>query len=74
MGPPFLIRLGVVLAVFLCAGCAAAAGEDRHLSVRASAYNSLADQTDADPSVTAWGDRLEPGMRARAGTRSPSRT
>jgi 3D (Asp-Asp-Asp) domain-containing protein len=69
VGLPFAIPLGVVLAVSLCAGCVAVAGEERQLSVRASAYNSVVDQTDTDPSVTAWGDRLEPGMRAIAVSR-----
>jgi 3D (Asp-Asp-Asp) domain-containing protein len=34
--------------------------------VEASAYNSLAGQTHGDPSVTAFGTRLEPGMRVIA--------
>jgi 3D (Asp-Asp-Asp) domain-containing protein len=37
--------------------------------VVASAYNSLAGQTGPQPSVAAWGDRLEPGMRAVAVSR-----
>ena len=32
----------------------------------ATAYNSLHGQTDGDPSLGAWGDRLRPGMRAIA--------
>jgi 3D (Asp-Asp-Asp) domain-containing protein len=39
---------------------------ERRLRVKASAYNSLRSQTDATPSVGAWGDRLEPGMKAIA--------
>jgi 3D (Asp-Asp-Asp) domain-containing protein len=34
--------------------------------VTASAYNSHADQTDGDPTLTASGRRLQPGMRALA--------
>lgn len=42
------------------------AGRERTLRVKASAYNSLHGQTDATPSLAAWGDRLEPGMKAIA--------
>jgi len=37
--------------------------------VTATAYNSLPDQTRGDPSLAAWGDRLEPGMKAIAVSR-----
>jgi len=36
------------------------------LLVTATAYNSLVGQTEDDPSIAAWGDRLEPGMNAVA--------
>jgi 3D (Asp-Asp-Asp) domain-containing protein len=36
------------------------------LVVTATAYNSLADQTEDDPEIAAWGDRLVPGMNAVA--------
>ncbi len=38
----------------------------RELKVTASAYNSLPDQTEGDPAITASGERLRPGMRALA--------
>lgn len=38
----------------------------REMLVTAHAYNSLAEQTDAQPTLTASGDRLQPGMRAIA--------
>ena len=41
----------------------------RSLEVTATAYNSLAEQTQGNPSIAAWGDRLEPGMRAIAVSR-----
>ena len=44
-------------------------GEARDLVVTATAYNSLPGQTQGDPNVAAWGDRLEPGMRAIAVSR-----
>jgi 3D (Asp-Asp-Asp) domain-containing protein len=62
--------------VWLClvllapAACAApAAEEERSLVVTASAYNSLPGQTVGNPSVAAWGDVLEPGVRAIAVSR-----
>ena len=41
----------------------------RALEVTATAYNSLPGQTHGDPSIAAWGDRLEPGMQAIAVSR-----
>src|SRR5258708_4794417 len=38
-------------------------------SVTASAYNSLRSQTDALPTLAAWGDSLYPGLRAIAVSR-----
>jgi 3D (Asp-Asp-Asp) domain-containing protein len=37
--------------------------------VKASAYNSRRGQTDSTPSIAAWGDRLEPGMKVIAVSR-----
>jgi 3D (Asp-Asp-Asp) domain-containing protein len=34
--------------------------------VTATAYNSNVSQTNHDPSIAAWGDRLEPGMKTIA--------
>ncbi|GAB6262812.1 3D domain-containing protein [Photobacterium sp. CCB-ST2H9] len=39
------------------------------ISVTATAYNSLSSQTDGNPSIAAWGDRLKPGMKAIAVSR-----
>ncbi|MCM5662486.1 3D domain-containing protein [Galbibacter mesophilus] len=36
------------------------------LYVKASAYNSLAGQTVGNPALSAWGDTLQPGMKAIA--------
>ena len=41
----------------------------KKLQVTASAYNSLPEQTNTDPSVAAWGDNLKPGMKAIAVSR-----
>lgn len=39
------------------------------LEVTATAYNSHRSQTNRQPKITAWGDRLEPGIRAIAVSR-----
>jgi len=41
-------------------------GELRTRRVTATAYNSLPGQTDSRPNEAAWGDTLEPGMKAIA--------
>ena len=42
------------------------ASVERTLRVKASAFNSLRGQTDATPSIGAWGDPLAPGMKVIA--------
>lgn len=79
MVPPAVARiprtgpaaLGTALLGLLAAGACASHAETatRTLMVTASAYNSLPSQTQGDPRVGAWGDRLEPGMRALAVSR-----
>ncbi len=39
------------------------------LKVDATAYNSVPDQTQGNPTITAWGDKLVPGMKAIAVSR-----
>lgn len=62
-----------LVAVALAIGVAntASAGKERsnNLSVTATAYNSLPSQTDGNPNLAAWGDRLQPGMKAIAVSR-----
>jgi|TARA_B110000238_G_C16040768_1_gene401764 3D (Asp-Asp-Asp) domain-containing protein len=43
--------------------------ESRMLEVTATAYTSSVDETDSTPNISAWGDRLEPGMRVLAVSR-----
>ncbi len=53
-------------ALLLISGCC----EDRSsLEVTATAYTSHTAETNAQPNLAAWGDRLEPGMRAIAVSR-----
>jgi 3D (Asp-Asp-Asp) domain-containing protein len=64
----FLLGLISGIIVFFAAGLAA--GKDEQvLKVTATAYNSLPGQTQNDPSLTAWGDRLVPGMNVIAVSR-----
>lgn len=46
-----------------------AKAEWQTLNVSASAYNSVTSQTEGNPFLTAWGDTLEPGMKAIAVSR-----
>ena len=67
-GRPGAALLCIALAMLpACASLRRPAPETtREFEVEASAYNSLAEQTHGDPSVTAFGTRLEPGMRVIA--------
>lgn len=59
-------------AAALGVACLAASAVERReleLEVTATAYNSLPGQTNEQPDLTAWGDRLEPGMKAIAVSR-----
>ncbi len=66
-------RAARALACALLVGALPAAGDapddERTLTVTATAYNSLPGQGQGDPTLTAWGDRLEPGMRSLAVSR-----
>ncbi len=64
--PQVFLAITLLLAI---AGSAWAAEPERSRIVHASAYNSLPGQTDDEPSIAAWGDRLEPGMAAIAVSR-----
>ena len=66
-------RLYLAAGAYLALGMVAAStgGEptcrgERAVEVTATAYNSLPEQTDSEPAIAAWGDLLEPGMRAIA--------
>jgi len=62
-------RSSLIWPVILICGLAASASADsveRTLVVTATAYDSLPEQTDADPHLAAWGDSLAPGMKVIA--------
>jgi 3D (Asp-Asp-Asp) domain-containing protein len=67
MGRCRAVPLALALALLAPVACTAEA--ERTLRVKASAYNSLPGQTAGDPRLAAWGDVLEPGMRAIAVSR-----
>ena len=61
---------GLVLAIIMLNPPSFASGKgDRILKVTAAAYNSLPGQTQGDPTITAWGEKLTPGMKTIAVSR-----
>lgn len=73
MIPRFLCMLVVATGFILACSDRAKEKEETHiwksLEVTATAYNSLSSQTDANPSIAAWGDTLKPGMKCIAVSR-----
>lgn len=59
-------RLALLAATAVWAACAGSGREESSRVVMATAYNSVPSQTYGDPNLGAWGDRLEPGMKAIA--------
>lgn len=67
----------ILVATLMVQGCDQAQSQSqsssrvhkRQLDVKASAYNSVAAQTNANPGLAAWGDTLKPGMKAVAVSR-----
>lgn len=59
-----LILLLLFLVAWLYPQRAGAPEDTGHqgLMVTVTAYNSVVEQTDADPHIAAWGDRIAPGM------------
>src|SRR5262245_44158139 len=59
------LALALALALLPTAACATTPVVST-LIVTATAYNTHPEQTDADANIAAWGDELEPGMKAIA--------
>ena len=59
------------LLFLICVFAASASADEieRSLVVTATAYNSLPNQTDAEPHLAAWGDPITPGMKVIAVSR-----
>ena len=64
----FAFSFGLALGI-LALACSATGSERRVLEVTATAYNSVPGQTQDNPSVTAWGEKLAPGMKVIAVSR-----
>ena len=62
---PYTYRLMFMLGLFLLFALEAESGENS-LKVTATAYNSHPEQTQGNPLMTAWGDKLVPGIKAIA--------
>ena len=70
----FLFRLLVIVyATVFLVSCTKTeekqAQREHELEVTARAYNSIKNQTDDNPYLSAWGDTLKPGMKAIAVSR-----
>lgn len=63
-----VISLWLVIMV-LGGGAAEASLVGKTLQVTATAYNSVRAQTNSNPTLAAWGDRLKPGMKVIAVSR-----
>lgn len=55
--------------MMLGSGMAQASLVGKKLQVTATAYNSVRAQTNSNPTLAAWGDRLKPGMKVIAVSR-----
>lgn len=64
-----LFRSALLVLLVLSATWLSACGNDRSMTVTATAYTSTRGQTEGNPFVGAWGDRLKPGMKAIAVSR-----
>jgi 3D (Asp-Asp-Asp) domain-containing protein len=65
-----LLSLLALIGILVFASCAAfheiQPQHEQTLTVTATAYNSLSNQTDGNPKIAAWGDQIMPGMKAIA--------
>ena len=66
------VKVLVILCCLLCLGCNKVVEQNcasKSFEVIATAYNSLAYQTNSNPNITAFGDSLKPGLRCIAVSR-----
>ncbi len=59
----FIITFFSFVLCYACLGRVEDQCETKNIEVIATAYNSLAYQTSSNPSITAFGDSLKPGLR-----------
>jgi 3D (Asp-Asp-Asp) domain-containing protein len=73
MGFRWISSLLGLVGILVFASCATSPEirpqHEQTLTVTATAYNSLPNQTDRDPKIGAWGDHIMPGMKAIAVSR-----
>jgi 3D (Asp-Asp-Asp) domain-containing protein len=69
MGNGSRLPAALLSSMFTLFAMSCVADEGETLAVTATAYNSVASQTNAKPNLSAWGDQLEPGMKAIAVSR-----
>ncbi len=64
----FFLRffLTIFLGISLSTAACEAGSAERSMVVTATAFNSVVSQTDSNPSIAAWGDKLKPGLKAVA--------
>ena len=65
---PYILNLSLAFSILVITGFASGS-EERVLKVTATAYNSLPGQTQDNPTLTAWGEKLVPGMKVIAVSR-----
>ena len=64
-----VIILNATSVLFLSSIVHACQDESRFMQVTATAYTSSVRETDSTPTITAWGNKLKPGMRVLAVSR-----
>jgi 3D (Asp-Asp-Asp) domain-containing protein len=64
-----LVSILICASTLAFAACRAPVRYENSLEVTATAFNSVRSQTRGDPTLTAWGVRLEPGMKVIAVSR-----
>ena len=64
-----VVVLSVLLTCSFSFSASACENASRKMEVTATAYTSSVSETDSTPNISAWGDRLKPGMRVIAVSR-----
>lgn len=63
------MKIKSLLLLFLLFSFSACSEKRQSLEVTATAFTSSRSETDSTPNITAWGDRLKPGMKCIAVSR-----
>ena len=65
----YALKLSLISAICAMSHVSACEDKSRMMEVTATAYTSSVAETDSTPNISAWGDRLRPGMRVLAVSR-----